>query len=52
LGGSIHVSGIGNPSFIIAQYVECFSIACTDQGLLNTYRPSMRRAFLIHSRLV
>ncbi len=51
-GGTIHVSGIGMPSAIIAQYVVCFSIDCTAHGLLSTYKPSIRMAFLIHSRLV
>jgi hypothetical protein len=43
---------MGMPSAIIAQYDVCFSLACTDHGLLRTYRPSIRMAFLIHSRLV
>ena len=36
----------------MAQYDVCFSFDWIDHGLLNTYRPSMRTAFLIHSRLV
>jgi hypothetical protein len=52
LGGIIHVSGMGMPRRIMAQYDVCFSMAWMAHGLLNTYRPSMITAFLIHSRLV
>ena len=36
----------------MAQYDVCFSIDWMAHGLLKTYRPSIRTAFLIHSRLV
>ena len=52
LGGTIAVVGIGMPRRIIAQYEVCFSIDWIAHGLLNTYSPSVRIAFLIHSRLV
>lgn len=40
------------PRRIMAQYVVCFSIDWIAQGLLNTYNPSVRMAFLIHARLM
>lgn len=52
LGGSIHVSGMGMPSFIIAQYDVCFSMDWIDHGLFRTYTSSISEIFFTHSRLV